>query len=215
LFIILPLNSVFGEDSQPFEIGRRGGIAAPDEGPFYKEELVGTFALPGGSRSTTDFQLNPKLDATAGVLRRGDEIGFIGSVGPGFAMGWREWPIFLVGGVRAALLGEHIYKDKNFGGRLQFIEDIGFNVRFKSEQVDSESANTLGTPVLVTFSSGVGRLRLLSGALDTKIRYIPHQLHKSAVDGIIGWGLKENTQKAHRYAANNNLPYPQRFYPQT
>jgi hypothetical protein len=128
LIIILPLNSVFGEDSQPFEIGLRGGIAAPDEGSFYKEELVGTFALPGGSRSSSDFQLSPKLDATAGVLRRGDEKGFIGSVGPGLAMEWSEWPIFLVGGVRAALLGEHIYKDKNFGGRLQFIEDIGFNV---------------------------------------------------------------------------------------
>jgi capsular polysaccharide export protein len=61
--------------------------------------------------------------------------------------------------------------------------------------------------MLGTFSSGISRLRLLSGALDTKIRHIPHRLKNSAVDGIIGWGLKENTQKAYRYAANNNLPY--------
>ena len=41
----------------------------------------------------------------------------------------KGWPIFLVGGARAALLGEHIYKDKDFGGRLQFIAEIGLNVR--------------------------------------------------------------------------------------
>jgi len=133
LFIILPLDSVFGEDSPSFEIGLREGIAASGEGPFYKEELIGTFVLPAGSRSSSAFLLNPKLDATAGVLRRGDEKGFIGSVGPGLALGWREWPIFLVGGARAALMGEHIYKDKDFGGRFQFIAEIGLNVRLSQK----------------------------------------------------------------------------------
>ena len=130
LFIILPLDSVFGKDSPPFEMGLREGIASPDEGPFRKDELIGSFVLPGGSRSSSAFLLNPKLDATAGVLRRGDEKGFIGSVGPGLGLGWKGWPVFLVLGARAALLGEEEYKDKDFGGRLQFIEDIGFNVRF-------------------------------------------------------------------------------------
>ena len=129
LLIILPSNSVFGKDSPPFEMGLRGGVATPDEGPFYKEELFGTMMLPGGSRSSSAFQIRPKLDATAGVLRRGDEKGFIGSVGPGLTLGWKEWPIFLVGGARAAVLGEQEYKGKDFGGRLQFIEDIGLNIR--------------------------------------------------------------------------------------
>ena len=129
LFIILPLDSVFGKDSPPFEIGLREGIATPDEGPFKKDELIGTVVLPGGSRSSSAFQLSPKLDATAGVLRRGDEKGFIGSLGPGLALGWKGLPIFIVGGARAALLGEQEYKDKDFGGRFQFIEDIGFNIR--------------------------------------------------------------------------------------
>jgi hypothetical protein len=48
-------------------------------------------------------------------------------------LGWREWPIFLVGGVRAALLGEHIYEGKDFGGRLQFIAEIGLNVRLSQK----------------------------------------------------------------------------------
>jgi hypothetical protein len=87
LFIILPLDSVFGKDSPPFEIGLREGIATPDEGPFFKDELIGSFALPAGLRSSSAFLLSPKIDATAGVLRRGDEKGFIGSVGPGLAMG--------------------------------------------------------------------------------------------------------------------------------
>ena len=87
LFIILPLDSVFGEDSPSFEIGLREGIAASGEGPFYKEELIGTFVLPAGSRSSSAFLLSPQIDATAGVLRRGDEKGFIGSVGPGLALG--------------------------------------------------------------------------------------------------------------------------------
>ena len=68
LFIILPLDSVFGEDSPSFEIGLREGIAASGEGPFYKEELIGTFVLPGGSRSSSAFLLSPQIDATAGVL---------------------------------------------------------------------------------------------------------------------------------------------------
>jgi hypothetical protein len=51
------------------------------------------------------------------------------SVGPGLAWGWKGWPIFLVVGARAALLGEQEYKDKYFGGRLQFIEGIGLNIR--------------------------------------------------------------------------------------
>jgi len=76
-----------------------------------------------------------------------------------------------------------------------------------SEKVNPESANTRGTLMLGTFSSGISRLRLLPEALDTKIRYIPHQLNNSTVDGIIGWGLKENSHKAYRYAANNNLQY--------
>ena len=61
--------------------------------------------------------------------------------------------------------------------------------------------------MLGTFSSGISRLRLLPGALESKIRHISKRLNNSAVDAIIGWGLKENTQKAYRYAANNNLPY--------
>jgi len=133
LFIIVPVDSVYGKDSPPIEMGLRKGIALPDEGPFRKEELIGTFVLPGGSRSSSSFLLNPKIDATAGVLRRGDEKGFIGSAGPSLALGRKGLPIFLVGGVRAALLGEQEYTDKDFGGRLQFIEDIGFNVRFSQK----------------------------------------------------------------------------------
>jgi hypothetical protein len=124
------LDSVFGKDSPPFEIGLREGIATPDEGPFFKDELIGSFILPAGLRSSSAFLLSPKIDATAGVLRRGDEKGFIGSAGPGLAMGLKGLPIFLVVGARAALLGEQEYTDKDFGGRLQFIEDIGFNIRF-------------------------------------------------------------------------------------
>ena len=61
LFIILPLDSVFGKDSPPFEMGLREGIASPDEGPFRKDELIGSFVLPGGSRSSSAFLLNPKI----------------------------------------------------------------------------------------------------------------------------------------------------------
>ncbi len=129
LLIILPLDSVFGKDPPPFEFGLREGIATPDEGPFRKDELIGSFILPAGLRSSSVFLLSPKIDATAGVLRRGEEKGFIGSVGPGLAMGWKGWPIFIVLGARAALLGEQEYTDKDFGGRLQFIEDIGLNIR--------------------------------------------------------------------------------------
>ena len=133
LLIILPLDSVFGKDSSPFEMGLREGIASPDEGPFRKDELIGSFVLPAGSRSSSAFLLSPQIDATAGVLRRGDEKGFIGSVGPGLALGWKGWPVFLMLGARAALLGEQEYKDKDFGGRLQFIEDIGLNIRLNQD----------------------------------------------------------------------------------
>ncbi len=70
-----------------------------------------------------------------------------------------------------------------------------------------ESVNTPSTPILGTFSAGISRLHLLPGAFATKIRHIPRRLNNSAVDGIVGWGLKENTRKACRYAASNNLPY--------
>jgi hypothetical protein len=59
LFIILPLDSVFGKDSPPFEMGLREGIATPDEGPFRKDELIGTLVLPWSSRSSSAFQLSP------------------------------------------------------------------------------------------------------------------------------------------------------------
>ncbi len=70
-----------------------------------------------------------------------------------------------------------------------------------------ESVNTPSTPILGTFSAGISRLHLLPGAFATKIKHLPRRLNNSAVDGIVGWGLKENTQKAYRYAASNNLPY--------
>jgi capsular polysaccharide export protein len=73
--------------------------------------------------------------------------------------------------------------------------------------MNSDAPKTHGTPILGTFSSGISRLRLLPGALATEIRHVPRQLNNSVVGGILGWGLKENTQKAYRYAANNNLPY--------
>jgi capsular polysaccharide export protein len=73
--------------------------------------------------------------------------------------------------------------------------------------VNYESVNTIGTPMLGTFSAGISRRRLLPGALATKIRHIPRRPNNSVVGGIIGWGLKENTQTAYRYAVANTLPY--------
>jgi len=58
-----------------------------------------------------------------------------------------------------------------------------------------------------TFSAGIAKRRHLSAALGAEVVRIDKRSAPDGLAGIIGWGLKDNTRKAMKYARLQGLPY--------
>ncbi|MGD9209642.1 MAG: hypothetical protein PVI90_02650, partial [Desulfobacteraceae bacterium] len=61
--------------------------------------------------------------------------------------------------------------------------------------------------MLGSFSPGIRRLRLLPSALGVDVVSAADSSNRKALTGMVGWGLKRNTQRAVTTAAKFQLPY--------
>ena len=62
-------------------------------------------------------------------------------------------------------------------------------------------------PKIATFSKGLSKRRHLGAALGADVVLYKKQRKSGGLSAIAGWGLKDNTEKARKYAASNGLPY--------
>jgi len=61
--------------------------------------------------------------------------------------------------------------------------------------------------MIATFSKGILKRRLLPVALGEGLVVASRSNSTDGLTGVIGWGLKDNTQKARTYAKQHDLPY--------
>ncbi|MBU5635395.1 acyloxyacyl hydrolase [Geomonas sp. Red69] len=110
--------------------GVRGGIAV--DGRDNGAEIFETFAtyqLPWNLRSKGGWGVSTQVSLTAGVLSSGDDLGFIGSVGPAFGIGNPD-SVELDLGVSIAVLSRDEFGGRDYNGIEQFISHAGLIYRF-------------------------------------------------------------------------------------
>ncbi len=108
-------------------VGFRGGVSEGDvdDEDFQQYELYINYALPWRWQSTGGWFLNTHLNGTAGALRGAGETGFIGSLGPGIAVGKAGIPVVLAIGVSPTLLSKDHFDDAELGGKFHFTSHLG------------------------------------------------------------------------------------------
>lgn len=108
--------------------GARGLFAAnPKSHTFEQAELFADMNLPWRWGSDPGWQLQTRLDLSAGVLHGRSDNGFIGTVGPDFVVRHGSFPANLELGVSPTLLSRTEYDGMNFGIPLQFTSHAGLN----------------------------------------------------------------------------------------
>ena len=136
IWLILLLLNIFSpqlgnaNETNWIAIGLRAGLSTTDsEEDFEQYELFATYGLPWKWELTSGWFLTTRINLSAGALRASDDTGFIGSAGPSITLSMVQDRIFLDGGISAALLSEHKFGQKNFGGPIQFISHVGISFK--------------------------------------------------------------------------------------
>jgi hypothetical protein len=108
-------------------VGFRGGVSEGDvdDEDFQQYELYINYVLPWRWQSTGGWFLNTHLNGTAGALRGAGETGFIGSLGPGIAVGKAGIPVVLAIGVSPTVLSKDHFDDAELGGKFHFTSHLG------------------------------------------------------------------------------------------
>ena len=120
-------------ESQWDSIGIRAGANLFDphktsRGDFELYELFADYALPWRWGSSTGLEWRTRLDASAGVLKREGDKGFIGTLGPSLALRMLSGRIEIDIGEAPAYLSRHEYPERDLGGPVQFVSHIGLGV---------------------------------------------------------------------------------------
>ena len=107
--------------------GIRGGIDADSkEQNSTQFEAFGEYQLPWSLRSKGGWGFSTQVALTAGVLKSQGEYGFVGSLGPSFAIGNPDrFPLELDLGISVALLSRERFGSRDYNGIEQFISHGG------------------------------------------------------------------------------------------
>lgn len=122
--------------------GLRGGIAVDGKDENAAQlELFGRYKLPWSLRNRGGWGVATEAELAAGVLRSQEEYGFIGSIGPSFAVGNPKFPLQLDLGVSVAVLSRDEFGSRDYNGYAQFIShaaliyratrNLGLSYRFQ------------------------------------------------------------------------------------
>jgi hypothetical protein len=117
------------EETNPFSVGFRTSVSSHDKKHrfnqydlFVNRELPWSWQLQGG------WDVTPRLEATAGVLKGAGETGFVVSLGPTLALSGPGDRIVLDIGVSPTLMNRHEFGTQNFGKAMQFTSHASIDV---------------------------------------------------------------------------------------
>ncbi len=126
LLIIITPGLSSAEDTDLIAIGFRAGVSAVERNEDFEQyEIFARCGLPWSWSWPRSWIISTRLNTTAGVLRGGEETGFVGSAGPGIALSSPEGQISLDAGSRATLLNEGKFGRQTIGGKFHFTSHIG------------------------------------------------------------------------------------------
>ena len=111
---------------------RHGTNAATDKaGSLERVDVFWSWRLPYAWEFTPGWDIGVRLNTSVGAIRGQGETGAVGTLVPTLAIGDTDDVISFEGGVGAAMFSKWEYGTvEDFGGPLQFILDVGVNVRF-------------------------------------------------------------------------------------
>jgi hypothetical protein len=111
-------------------LGLRAGISDNrNEEDFKQFEAFAAWNLRWSWDLASGWNLNPYLEANAGILKGGGESALVGSVGPGFYFTGLRDKISIYLGVNPTLISRHEFGDDDFGGPFQFTSHIGIDFK--------------------------------------------------------------------------------------
>ena len=113
--------------------GTRGAFSNPfNHARFFQAEAYVNWNLPWRWDLGRECHLQTRLELTGGWMGgRGDNAGF-GTLGPGFVLGWREFPLVIEAGVSPTLIGRDQFGHTDFGTIFQFTTHAGLTWRATS-----------------------------------------------------------------------------------
>ena len=128
-FILFP-GSAAASEPDSWQIGGRLGFddGRNDEN-FNQVEVFVTRLLPLPFASGDRLSSAVSLEASAGLLSGANTHGFVGTIGPGLALGlWGE-RLWLKAGISPTVISQDRYGDEDLGGPVQFTSHIGASVK--------------------------------------------------------------------------------------
>lgn len=144
--------------------GLRGGFAADGkDGNTTQLELFGRYQLPWSLRNRGGWGVATEAEIAAGVLRGKGEYGFIGSLGPSFALGNPNFPLQLDLGVSVAVLSRDEFGSRDYNGYAQFISHAAliyrvtphFDLSYRFQHMSNAGFNGSTNPGLNMHMFGV------------------------------------------------------------
>lgn len=114
------------------EIGVRGGVSDSNSDQHFEQyEAFTSHNLPWSWSLPGNWTFEPRVNVTAGALTGSGGTAFVGTLGPGFAFGWKGLSLF--GGVSPTYLSKEDFAVEDFGGEFQFTSHIGLSYQFFRE----------------------------------------------------------------------------------
>ena len=109
--------------------GARAGFSATslDDG-FHQIEAWSRLETPWVIDLGAGWDLGTAIEASAGVLSRGDDHGFIGGLGPVLSLRRQGWPVALELGSEPTLISRQEFEQSDFSFPLQFTSYLGARV---------------------------------------------------------------------------------------
>ena len=92
---------------------------------FQQYEVSAEYPLPWAWQWSGGWQLNTRLEGTAGALQGDGKMGFIGSLGPSLVVSTENSPWRLSLGFSPTVLSKSTFDAADLGGNIQFISHIG------------------------------------------------------------------------------------------
>lgn len=110
-------------------LGARGMFSANAKSETFEQaELFAGFDLPWRWGSKDAWNLQTRLDLSAGALNGRSDDAFIGTLGPDFVVRHDRFPLNLEGGVSPTYMSRSEFDGMNFGISFQFTTHVGLNL---------------------------------------------------------------------------------------